>query len=128
MPHSPFVEVMVNALLVKILFLTNPTAVQFPGDAHDTEVKSPYLETSWTKSTKTAGRASAHNPFVDVMVNPSKPPVMFLYIPTAVQFPGEEHDTEFKPSFGAMFWEPALNCAGRAKSHTPFAKDMVKAS
>jgi hypothetical protein len=94
---------MVNALLVKSLFLTNPTAVQLPGDAHDTEVKSPYLETSWTKSTNTAGRASAHTPFVDVMVNASKPPVMFLNCPTAVQFPGDAHDTELNTESREVF-------------------------
>ena len=44
----------------------------------------------------TAGRAVPHTPPVDVMVNASLPPVLFKNCPTAVQFPGEEHDTELR--------------------------------
>ena len=47
-------------------------------------------------STNTAGRASAHEPFVDVIVNASKVPPIFLKFPTAVQFPGDAQDTEVK--------------------------------
>jgi hypothetical protein len=42
--------------------------VQFPGDAHDTEVNVSEGESFWIPLANTAGRASSHTPFVDVMV------------------------------------------------------------
>ena len=125
--HTPFVDVMVNASLTLLLFRTCPTAVQFPGDAHDTELNIPYLASSWIALT-TAGCAVPHTPFVDVMVNASKPAVLFLNIPAAVQFPGDAHDTELNNAIGELFWTPASNTAGRALVHTSLVDVMVKPS
>jgi hypothetical protein len=68
--------------------------VQFPGAEHDTEYKNALGELLWIPVSNTAGRAVLHTSFVDVMVNASKPPLLFLNCPTVAQFPGEEHDTE----------------------------------
>jgi hypothetical protein len=125
--HTPFVDVMVNASVTLLLFRTCPTAVQFPGDAHDTELNSPYLASSWIALT-TAGRAVSHTPFVEVMVDASKPALLFLNIPAAVQFPGDAHDTELNNARGELLWIPASNTAGRALVHTSFVDVMVKAS
>jgi hypothetical protein len=125
--HTPFVDVMVNASLTLSLFRTCPTAVQFPGDEHDTELNIPYLTSSWIALT-TAGRAVSHTPFVEVMVNASKPALLFLNIPTAVQFSADAHDTELNNAIGESLWMPASNTAGRALVHTSFVDVMVKAS
>ena len=50
----------------------------------------------------TAARAESHTPFVDVMVNASKPSALFLKLPTAVQFPDDAHDTELKYELGEL--------------------------
>jgi hypothetical protein len=126
--HTPFVIVMVNASEASDIFLNLPTAVQFPGDAHDTELKSAIREIGWTPSANTAGRASSHAPFVDVMVNASRELSRVLKYPTAVQFPGDAHDTELNCARGESFWTPSANTAGRAMSHTPFVDVMVNAS
>jgi hypothetical protein len=46
----------------------SPAAVHFPGDAHETEEKVEGEESDCTPLANTAGRASSHTPFVDVMV------------------------------------------------------------
>ena len=61
--------------------------------------------------TNTAGRASAHTPFVDVIVNASKVPPLFLNFPTAVQFPGDAQDTEYKLAEALEFSTPLGNFA-----------------
>ena len=53
---------------------------------------------------------------------------MFLNDPTAVQFPGDEHDTEKNNASGFTFWMSSPNCAGRAVSHSPLVDVMVNAS
>ena len=75
----------------------------------------------------TAGRASAHVPLVDVMVNASVALVLLANNPTAVQFPGEEHDTEYKPALRELLWIPLWNTAARAGAHVPFVDVMVNA-
>ena len=126
--HTPFVDVMVNASLASNMLLNHPTAVQFPGDAHDTELNSVIGEIGWIPSANSAGRASAHSLFVDVMVNASREASKFLNLPTAVQFPGEAHDTEAKLASGESLWTPAGNTAGRARPHTPPDDVIVNAS
>ena len=80
--------VMVNAAsLTMLLFLKCPTAVQFPGVAHDTDVKYEDSDSSCRSSSNCAGCAVCHSPFVDVMVNAASLPSLFLKVPTAVQFP-----------------------------------------
>ena len=127
-PHSPSIDVMVNASLLPSLFLNLPTAVQFPGDEHDTEPKSVYRSSNRVSSSNCAGRAVSHSPSIDVMVNASRPPALFLNDPTAVQFPSVGHDTELNHASGFTFWVPASNCAGRAVSHSPSIDVMVNAS
>jgi hypothetical protein len=92
--HTPFVDVMVKARLELSAVMKVPTAVQFPEAAHDTDLKSSSGYSDWTPPGNTAGRASAHTPFVDVMVKASPKSDMLLNHPTAVQFPEAEHDTE----------------------------------
>jgi hypothetical protein len=75
--------------------------VQFPGDAHDTDFKLVSGVSSCMSSSNTAGRAVSHTPSVNVMVNASWSPELFLKYPTAVQFPGDAHDTDRKPEYGA---------------------------
>ena len=110
--HSPLVDVIVNASSPPLLFLNVPTAVQFPGVAHDTELKLAYGDSFCMSCPNSAGRAISHSPFVDVMVNASKPPLLFLKDPTVVQFPGVAHDTDRNPA--TSNWTPSANCAGRA--------------
>jgi hypothetical protein len=62
------------------------------------------------------------------MVNASVLPSMFLKYPTAVQFPGDVHETESNLADGSSDWMPASNCAGRAVSHSPSIDVMVNAS
>jgi hypothetical protein len=78
--------------------------VQFPGDAHDTEVKNPNWDVSWTDSKNSAGRAVSHSPSIDVMVNASLALLLFLTSPTAVQFPGDAHETELKIPYWDSSW------------------------
>ena len=85
---------MVNACVLSLTFMNCPTAVQLPGDAHDTECKNALGELLWMPLANTAGRTVLQTSLVEVMVNASKPLMLFLNCPTAVQFPGEEHDTE----------------------------------
>ena len=88
---------MVNASSIRLELVIVPTAVQFPAVAHDTDLNSTIgNKLLWTPSAKTAGRASSHAPFVDVMVKASRASSLFTKLPTAVQFPGEAHDTDFK--------------------------------
>jgi hypothetical protein len=70
--------------------------VQFPGDAHETELNCALGNSFWISEANTAGCASAHTPFVIVMVNASSASDILLNLPTAVQFPGDAHDTELK--------------------------------
>ena len=131
--HSPSVDVMVNASLLSSMFLNLPTAVQFPGDEHDTSLKAvPALISSPTSTlmpfSNCAGCASSHSPSVDVMVNASWLSSLFLNLPTAVQFPGDGHDTEEKIASGFSDWMSSPNCAGRAVSHSPSVDVMVNAS
>ena len=103
-----------------------PTAVQFPGDEQDTEENSDSL--SSTSSGNCAGCASSQTPSSDVMVNASLLSSLFLNVPTAVQFPGDEHDTDVNCASGSSDWMPTSNCAGRAVSHSPSVDVMVNAS
>ena len=73
-----------------------PTAVQFPADPHDTEVKRAFGVVFWTPEPNTAGVACPHTPAVDVIVNASNPKSALRNRPTAVQFPTDPHDTEVK--------------------------------
>jgi hypothetical protein len=85
---------MVNASREPSKVFKNPTAVQFPGDAHDTELNCSRGESFWIPLANTAGRASSQTLFADVMVNASWLLPLFKKFPTAVQFPGDVHDTE----------------------------------
>ena len=124
--HSPLVDVMVNASELPSLFLNLPTAVQFPGDGHDTEEKIASGFSDWMSSPNCAGRAVSHSPSVDVMVNATLLPSLFTNVPTAVQFPGDEHDTEENSAI--LIWTSSPgNCAGRAVSHSPSVSVMVNA-
>jgi hypothetical protein len=64
------VELIVNSAPAPCADMTkSPAAVHFPGDAHETEEKVEGEEESdCTPLANTAGRASSHTPFVDVMV------------------------------------------------------------
>ena len=126
--HSPSVMVMVNASLSPELFLKYPTAVQFPGVAHDTDSKPALGVSSCMSSSNTTGCAVSHSPSVDVMVNASWSPELFLKYPTAVQFPGDAHDTDSKPALGVSSCMSASNTAGRASSHSPSVMVMVNTS
>jgi hypothetical protein len=92
--HSPAANVMVNARLTPSWFTKSPTAVQFLEDVHDTELKPAEGDSFCMSSSNSAGLAVCHSPSVKVMVNASDPPELFLKNPTAVQFPGDAHDTE----------------------------------
>ena len=75
--------------------------VQFPAVGQDTELSCELVAIDSTLSENSAGRASAHTPFVDVMVKASllyasMGPSLFLNCPTAVQFPGDAQDTDLK--------------------------------
>ena len=126
--HTPFVDVMVNASWEPTLFLNLPTAVQFPGDAHDTEEKIESGLSFWTPSAKAAGCASSHTPFVDVMVNTSSRLLLFSNLPTAVQFPAVAHETAVNVALAGSFWIPSANSAGCASAHALFVDVMVNAS
>ena len=116
--HTPPVDVMVNACNASLISLNCPTAVQFPGDEHDTQNKNASGEFFWIPVSNSAGRASAHTPPVEVMVNASRPLVLFLNCPTAVQFPGDEHDTEeVYISCGVLRGMSSANSAGVASPH-----------
>jgi hypothetical protein len=75
-----------------------PTAVQFPGEAHDTESNHAHVNSFCMSSSNTAGCAVSHSPFVMVMVNALYQLLILLNLPTAVQFPGDAHDTDSKPA------------------------------
>jgi nitrate/TMAO reductase-like tetraheme cytochrome c subunit len=94
--HSPSVMVMVNASWSPELFLKYPTAVQFPGVAHDTDSKPALGVSSCMSASNSAGCAVCHSPSVMVMVNASWSPALFSKYPTAVQLPGAAHDTSEK--------------------------------
>ena len=126
--HTPFVDVMVNAAFPPLTIPNCPTAVQCPGDAHDTEANSVTVLKGPAVSGKMAGRASSHTVFVDVMVNASWEPSLVLNLPTMVQFPGDVHDTELRIPLGSSLWTPSGNSTGRASAHTPFVDVMVNAS
>ena len=126
--HTPFVDVMVNAAFPPLTIPNFPTAVQCPGDAHDTEANSVTVLKGPAVSGKMAGRASSHTVFVDVMVNASWEPSLVLNLPTMVQFPGDVHDTELRIPLGSSLWTPSGNSTGRASAHTPFVDVMVNAS
>ena len=101
-----------------MLFKNCPPAVQFPGDAHDTELKTELGVVLWIPLANCAGCAVPHTPPVDVMVNASRPLVLFLNCPTAVQFPGDEHDTEeVYISCGVLRRMLSENTAGSAWPH-----------
>ncbi|MFM9036365.1 MAG: hypothetical protein ACKOJ9_01590, partial [Actinomycetota bacterium] len=102
--HTPSVDVCVNASKPPAAFLNDPTAVQFPADTHDTDLKLALGLVFWTPVAKDAGRAVAHTPPVDVCVNASLRPAAFLKYPAAVQFPADTHDTEMKHALGLVFW------------------------
>ena len=66
----------------------------------------------------TAGRAVPHTPPVDVMVNACNASLISLNCPTAVQFPGDEHDTEeVYISCGVLRGMSSANSAGVASPH-----------
>ena len=69
--HVPAVDVMVNASLPPPAGVKDPTAVQLPADAHDTELNCALGVVFWVKSAKTARWALAQVPAVDVIVNAS---------------------------------------------------------
>ena len=104
-----------------------PTAVQFPGVAHDTELNHPVGDSFCMLSSNSAGRASAQTPFVDVMVRASLWSVPKKNFPTAVQFPGVAHDTELNHPVGDSFCMLSSNCAGRARAHSPLVDVIVNA-
>jgi hypothetical protein len=83
----------------------------------------------WTPLANTAGRAGAHSPFVDVIVNASSSKAVsaFLNCPTAVQLPAVAHDTEKIWASGEFRCTSSGNTADRAGVHTPFVDVMVKA-
>ena len=81
-------------------FANSPTAEQFLGDAHDTDVNPAKPGSDWVPFGNTAGSALSHIPLVDVKVNASKSSVLFLKSPAAVQLPGDAHDTEVRVSLG----------------------------
>ena len=114
---------MVNGSLTPSWFTKSPTAVQFPGDAHDTDRNSASGVSFCMSSSNCAGRANAHTPLVDVIVNASSPPLLFLNDPTAVQFPGDAHDTSENSTTAG--WTSSENSAGRASSQTPLASAGV---
>jgi hypothetical protein len=126
--HTPLVDVMVKAALLLFLFTKFPPAVQFPGDAHDTDVNCALGKSFWIPLANTAGRASSHTPFVDVMVKAALLLFLFRKFPTAVQFLGDAHDTELNCALGKMFWISEANTAGSASAHAPFVIVMVNAS
>lgn len=72
--------------------------VQFPAVGHDTESSCELVAIDSTFSGNSAGRASAHTPFVDVMVKASLELSTVMKVPTAVQFPAVGHDTDLKSS------------------------------
>lgn len=120
----------VNASVAFDRFQKVPPALQFPGDAHEIELKIAFGEALWTPSANTAGFALPQTPFVDVSVNASSSNAdsAFLNWPAAVQFPAVAHDTELKVASGFLGWRPTANTAGRAGAHSPSAIDMVNAS
>jgi hypothetical protein len=131
--HTPFVDVMVNVSQELSAFLNFPTAVQFPADAHDTDLISELVGTDWMSMGNCAGRASSHSPFVDVMVNTSLANVSLSVIglsnsPTAVQLPGVAHDTEENRELTIWPTMPLGNSDGRASPQMPFEEDMVNAN
>ena len=119
---------MVNAAWNPALFVKFPTAVQFLADGHVTELRIELKFSICTPLANSAGRASSHTPFVDVMVKASWEPELLLNFPTATQFLAVGHDTELRLELGSSFWTPIGNTAGRASSHTPFVDVMVNAS
>jgi hypothetical protein len=125
--HTPFANDMVNASSRSEVFLNRPTAVQCPGDAHDTELKCAEGEADRTPVGNTAGCASSQTPFVDVMVNASSRSEVFLNRPTTVQLPGDAHDTDLNADSVNTDWTPSGNTAGCASSQTPFVDVIVNA-
>ena len=99
--------------------------MQFPSVGQDTEVKSAYGSSDWMPSSNCAGRAVSHSPSIDVIVNASVLPSMFLNDPTAMQYPGDEHDTSL--NFEKSDWKSRGNCAGCAGFHSPPIEVMVNA-
>ena len=120
----------VNASVAFDRFQKVPPALQFPGDAHEIELKIAFGEALWTPSANTAGFALPQTPFVDVSVNASSSNAdsAFLNWPAAVQFPAVAHDTELKVASGFTCWTPSANTARRARPHTPSVDVAVNAS
>jgi hypothetical protein len=126
--HTPLVDVIVNDSKSPTGLMKRPTAVQFPGDPHDTDFNSENELAACTPAPNTAGAALAHTPLVDVMVNESRRPAAFTKYPTAVQFPADAHDTELMPAVWKLArCTPAPNTAGAALAHTPLVDVMVNA-
>lgn len=82
---------MVKASIPRVEFRKLPTTVQLPIEAQDTALKLPSV--ACMPVANTADFGCAHTPFVEVIVNASVPPALFRKTPTAVQFPGDAHET-----------------------------------
>ena len=76
------------------LTLYSPTALQFPSEGHDTELR----RTSWPVVVASAGSAAStpapQAPAVSVSKRPWRLPESSVYEPTALQLPGDEQETE----------------------------------
>jgi hypothetical protein len=70
-PHTPPVNVCVNASVSPAAFLNRPAAVQFPADQHDTELRDAEGVAFWTPDANDARNAVPHTPPVDDCVNAS---------------------------------------------------------
>ena len=86
----------VNTPMLVLGIVKDPTALQLPAVAHDTEEKSVEMRLLWAPIGNSAILPNSHTPFVEVMVNPSFTPFVLGAEPTPVQFPAVAHDTEVK--------------------------------
>ena len=121
-PHVPLMDVIVNDWNLLEESKNLPTAVQLPGDVHDTAANSDSVGFDCAPLGNTAGRTVPHTPLVDVMVKGSMSLcVLVVYPPTAVQLPGDVHDTDVMPDPGIGASAPAGKTAGVAMLHTDVA-------
>src|SRR5215471_5150616 len=94
--HLPLTSLSTNAVPMGAVSML-PTALQLPGDAHDTASTVPLLP--WLRAalpgTSTAVRQV---PLTSLTTNASLWSELLVYSPTALQLPGDVHDIELPPA------------------------------
>jgi hypothetical protein len=123
----PFVDVTVKASY-PLTVLAHPTVVQLPGEEQETRRSLASGGELCTPLLNTTGLASDQVPFVDVTVNASRRPCELVKCPTAVQFPGDVHETFRKALSEYDACTPSAKATTCGSPHTPLVDEIVNGS